>query len=154
MKRDFTENDYSEVRDLLNYPEKLKKRLGSIKDTSDVKIPDDPIEKVVFQDRAKDAIRKVAQNKGHILMVGKPGTGKSLLANMFNEVIDKSIGEFIKPKDSIVAYPGKDQNHMKIAYARPEKIDKQISELTSKVDEMQHCIDKFSLKDEIKTVKR
>ena len=36
--------------------------------------------RVIFQDRAKMAIRKVAQNRGHMLMVGRPGTGKSLTA--------------------------------------------------------------------------
>ena len=84
----YNQNDYKWVEELLCYPENLEQTLDFFEDTSEIAIPRDPIEKVIFQDKAKKAIRKIAQNKGHILMVGKPGTGKSMLANMFEEVVD------------------------------------------------------------------
>ncbi len=123
MKNDYNDNDYQWIKELMVYPQSLDKHIDFFEDTSQITIPEDPIERVVFQEKAKRAIRKIAQNKGHILMVGRPGTGKSMLANMFNEVLDKSLGEYLRPKDAIVAYPGKDQNHIRIAYEGPEIID-------------------------------
>ena len=94
----YNENDYKWIKEILLYPQNLAKHLNYLHDTSQIKIPDDPIEKVIFQDKAKKAIRKIAQNRGHMLMVGRPGTGKSLLAGMFRHVLDKSLGDYIKPK--------------------------------------------------------
>ena len=70
MNKDYKENDYIWIKELMFYPEILAKRLDFFEDTSDISIPDDPVERVIFQDRAKEAIRNIAQNKGHILMVG------------------------------------------------------------------------------------
>ena len=81
MNSDYKENDYLWIKELLDYPATLEKRLGGFSDTSQILLPEDPIDCVIFQDRAKRAIRKIAQNKGHILMVGRPGTGKSMLAS-------------------------------------------------------------------------
>ncbi len=152
MNNDYTENDYLEVHDLLSYPETLEKNLDYFGNTSEIKIPEDPIEKVIFQSKAKDAIRKIAQNKGHMLMVGRPGTGKSLLANMFQEVLDVSLGDYIRPKEAIVAYPGKDDNHVRFAYGVPETIDRQIEKITENIELAKNNIEPFSLKEQIQSV--
>jgi len=152
MNNDYTENDYLEVHDLLNYPESLKNNLNYFDDTSEISVPDDPIEKVIFQSKAKNAIRKIAQNKGHMLMVGRPGTGKSLLANMFQEVLDISLGDYIRPKEAIVAYPGKDDNHVRFAYGVPETIDRQIEKITENIEIAKNNIEPFSLKEQIQSV--
>jgi Lon-like ATP-dependent protease len=154
MKNDYKENDYCWIKELLNYPRTLKESLNFMEDTSLIAVPDDPIEKVIFQDRAKAAIRKIAQNKGHILMVGKPGTGKSMLANMFRDVLEKSLGDYIRPKDAIVAYPGKDKNHVRIAYENPEKLDNHILKVNQKIAAARNCIDEFSLSDQIDSVRK
>ena len=75
MNSDYKENDYLWIKELLDYTATLERRLGRFFDTSQILLPEDPIDCVIFQDRAKRAIRKIAQNKGHILMVGRPGTG-------------------------------------------------------------------------------
>lgn len=152
MNNDFTENDYIEVNELLEYPDKLKKSLNYFVDTSEIKVPDDPIEKVIFQSKAKNSIRKIAQNKGHMLMVGRPGTGKSLLANMFQEVLDASLGDYIRPKEAIVAYPGKDDNHVRFAYGVPETIEDQIEKIAENIEIAKNNVEPFSLKDQIKSV--
>ena len=136
------------------YPETLEKHLNYLEDTSTVKLPDDPIEKIIFQDNAKKAIRKIAQNKGHMLMVGKPGTGKSLLAGMFKHVLDKSMGDYIRPKDSIAAYPGKDNNHVRFAYAKPEKLETFIAKIREEIEVAKNSVEEFSLADQISTVKK
>ncbi|MDH4027972.1 MAG: ATP-binding protein [Nitrospirota bacterium] len=154
MSEPYNENDYKWIKELLLYPAALEKHLEYLKDTSEVKIPDDPIEKVIFQDNAKRAIRKIAQNRGHMLMVGRPGTGKSLLAGMFNHVIDRSMGDYIRPKLSIAAYPGKDSNHMRIAYADPEKLDACINDVREGIEAAKESVEVFSLSEQIASVSK
>jgi Lon-like ATP-dependent protease len=154
MSNDYKKNDYKWIKELLDYPRTLEKRLSFFEDTSQISVPDDPIDHVIFQDKAKRAIRKIAQNKGHILMVGRPGTGKSMLANMLKEVLEKSFGDYIKPKDAIVAYPGKDKNHIRIAYVNPEKIDTFITKLNNAIELARDSIDEFNLSDQIQSARR
>ena len=152
MNSDYKKNDYNWIKELMQYPQTMEERLDFFEDTSQVVVPEDPIERVIFQNRAKKAIRKIAQNKGHILMVGRPGTGKSMLADMFNDVLDRSLGEYLRPKESIVAYPGKDKNHIRIAYEHPNKIDKILSKLNREIEQARDSADEFSLTDQIKSV--
>ncbi len=154
MLNDYKENDYKWIDELMRYPESLAKNLDFFENTSEIVIPDDSIEKVIFQDRAKQAIRKVAQNKGHILMVGKPGTGKSLLADMFEKVLAKSFGNYIRPKNAVIAYPGKDKNHIRIAYESPEQVDVLLSELNENINSASSRRKKFSLLEQIQSVRK
>ncbi|MBI9077411.1 MAG: ATP-binding protein [Desulfatibacillum sp.] len=154
MRSDYKPEDYVRIEQLLQYPETLQERLSCIEDTSDVAIPKDPIEKVIFQDRAKASIRKIAQNRGHILMVGRPGTGKSLLANMFQEVLDRSLGEYLRPKNAIAAYPGKDKNHVRFAYENPEKLEQRVVNVLRSIEDAGASMDEFSLAEEIKSVRK
>ncbi len=154
MNKVYTEKDYDAVRELLRYPEFLDRYLSAFKDTSELTPASDPIEKVIFQNDAKRAIRKIAQNKGHILMVGRPGTGKSLLANMFKEVIDASMGDYLRPKESIAAFPGKDDNHVRFAYGAPEIIEKQIEKVIEDIEKARYSVEPFSLYEQIRPVVR
>ncbi|MGD8891644.1 MAG: ATP-binding protein [Desulfobacterales bacterium] len=154
MTSDYKENDYAWIKELMHYPRTLEQQLSFFKDTSKISVPKDPIEQVIFQDKAKMAIRKIAQNKGHILMVGRPGTGKSMLANMFNEVIEKSLGDYLRPKQSIVAYPGKDKNNIRIAYENSEKIDDRIAEIINRIVSVEESMDDFSLSNQIDAARK
>ncbi len=154
MSNVYNDNDYNWIKELMLYPQTLEKHLNYLEDTSQIKVPDDPIEKVIFQDKAKKAIRKIAQNKGHMLMVGKPGTGKSMLANMFKHVLDKSLGYYIRPKESIAAYPGKDSNHVRFAYADPEKLNNYIAKVKEEIETAKNNIEEFSLAEQILSVRR
>jgi len=154
MSTDYKESDYSWIQELLDYPRSLDERLRFFEDTSQISIPADPIERVIFQDRAKMAIRKVAQNRGHMLMVGRPGTGKSMLAEMFKEVLDRSIGDYLRPQDAIVVFPGKDKNHVRIAYESPEKMDWTLEELRNALDTAQNSGEEFSLEEQIRSVRQ
>jgi len=154
MYNDYNENDYKWIKELMLYPQTLEKHLNYLRDTSQVKAPDDPIEKVIFQDNAKKAIRKIAQNKGHMLMVGKPGTGKSMLATMFKHVLDKSMGDYIRPKKAIAAYPGKDNNHVRFAYVDPKKAEQCISGVQKEIEDAKNSVDEFSLADQIASIRK
>jgi len=154
MPSDYNENDYLWIKELLDYPANLEQRLGHFDDTSQIVLPDDPIDCVIFQTRAKRAIRKIAQNKGHILMVGRPGTGKSMLANMFKRVLEKSIGDYLRPSETIVAYPGKDRNHIRFAYEHPAKMELILADLNTAIETARSSLDPFSLCEEIKSARK
>ena len=64
MPDDYKENDYRWIKELLDYPANLDKNLGSFADTSQINLPQDPIDCVIFQKRAKRAIRKIARTRG------------------------------------------------------------------------------------------
>ncbi len=154
MSNVYNDNDYKWIKELLLYPKTLEKHLNYLEDTSQIKIPDDPIEKVIFQDKAKKAIRKIAQNRGHMLMVGKPGTGKSLLAGMFRHVLDISLGDYIRPKKSIVAFTGKDINHVRFAYEDPAKIGSYLVKIRAEIETAKNSFEEFSLADQIASVSK
>ncbi len=153
-QKDHDQNDHDWIKELTDYPRVLAEQLSFFEDTSEITVPDDPIEQVVFQEHAKAAIRQIAHNRGHILMVGMPGTGKSMLANMFNSVIDRSIGTYLRPKNAIVSYPGKDKNHIRIAYEDPESIDAALTNLHDAIQTAQQSIEPFSLAEQVGSVKR
>ena len=154
MPTDYRDTDHDWIRELLDYPRTLEERLRFFDDTSQIRVPDDPIERVIFQDRAKTAIRKVAQNRGHMLMVGRPGTGKSLLAEMFKDVLDRSIGDYLRPQDAIVVYPGKDKNHVRVAYESPERIERALDEIRRGIEAAQASGEDFSLEDQVRSVRK
>jgi Lon-like ATP-dependent protease len=154
MSNDYQENDHDWIKELMDYPHLLEKRLDFFEDTSQISIPDDPIDRVIFQDRAKRAIRKIAQNKGHILMVGRPGTGKSMLANMFKDVLEKSFGDYLKPQEAIIAFPGSNRNHIRFAYENPAKIEKLLCRLNMAIEAAKDNVEEFSLSDQIQSVRK
>jgi ATP-dependent Lon protease len=54
--------------------------LDQIESTTDIPIPTDPLERVIGQDDAVTLARTAATQRRHLLLVGPPGTGKSMIA--------------------------------------------------------------------------
>jgi len=54
--------------------------LDEIETTVEIPIPTDPLERVIGQDEAVTLARTAAMQRRHLLLVGPPGTGKSMIA--------------------------------------------------------------------------
>ncbi|MBI2575704.1 ATP-dependent protease LonB [Candidatus Woesearchaeota archaeon] len=59
------------------------------KSTADIKIPDKLIDQVVGQEPAVEVMKKSALQRRHVLLIGSPGTGKSMLGLGLAELLPK-----------------------------------------------------------------
>src|SRR3989338_3069623 len=61
-----------------------------MKTTKDIKVPQKIIDQVMGQDEAVKIIKKAASQRRHVLLIGDPGTGKSMLGLGLAELLPKS----------------------------------------------------------------
>ncbi len=61
----------------------------NFKTTADIKVSPNIIGQVIGQDAAVEIMRKAAQQRRHVLLIGEPGTGKSLLGVALAELLPK-----------------------------------------------------------------
>ncbi|GAA0244392.1 ATP-dependent protease LonB [Haladaptatus pallidirubidus] len=60
-----------------------------IESTEEVEIPDRLVDQVIGQDHARDVVMKAAKQRRHVMMIGTPGTGKSMLAKAMSQLLPK-----------------------------------------------------------------
>ena len=80
-----------------------------IESTDQVPIPDKLVDQVIGQEAASIVVRKASEQRRHMIMVGEPGTGKSMLA--------RSMTEFLPPEqleDVLVYRNQEDENEPKV----------------------------------------
>lgn len=68
-------------------------------------VPEKLIDQVIGQEHAVEVIRKAATQRRHVMMIGTPGTGKSMLAKAMAELLPK------EEMQDILAYPNSDDQN-------------------------------------------
>ncbi len=81
----------------------------SVDTTSDIKVPDRLIDQVIGQEHARDIVMKAAKQHRHVMMIGSPGTGKSMLAKAMTELLPKE-----DLQDVLVYHNPDDDNEPKV----------------------------------------
>jgi len=77
--------------------------------TSKIKIPKKLIDHVIGQDDAVTVAKKAALQRRHVLLIGDPGTGKSMLANAMAELLP------LDNLEDVIVYPNEeDPNNPKV----------------------------------------
>jgi len=79
------------------------------KSTADIEVPTKLIDQVIGQEHAVEVIRKAASQRRHVMMIGTPGTGKSMLAKAMAELLPKE-----ELQDVLIYHNPEDSNNPKV----------------------------------------
>ncbi|MGA9142010.1 MAG: ATP-dependent protease LonB [Methanocella sp.] len=79
------------------------------KTTADIEVPTKLIDQVIGQEHAVEVIKKAASQRRHVMMIGTPGTGKSMLAKAMAELLPKE-----ELQDVLIYHNPEDSNNPKV----------------------------------------
>jgi len=106
--------------------------LIEFKTTEEIKVPEELVGQVIGQEHAVEIIRKAAKQKRHILLIGEPGTGKSMLGMAMSELLS------VEELEDILIHPNPmDKNNPKVEIVKAgegEKIVEKYKEQKRRVE--------------------
>jgi len=105
-----TDENHEEKKILKEKPEKIQPikewiKKQSLTTTADIKVPELLLDQVIGQDKAVDIVRKAAEQKRHVMLIGDPGTGKSMVARAMTAFLPK------EELEDIIVYPNNDDSN-------------------------------------------
>jgi len=80
-----------------------------IETTADIAIPKMLVDQVIGQEQGVEIVRKAAEQKRHVMLIGDPGTGKSMLAQSISELLPKE-----ELQDVLVYHNNEDNNEPRV----------------------------------------
>src|SRR3989344_6312865 len=92
------------------------------KTTRDITIPKRIVDQIIGQENAVNIIKKVVSQRRHVLLIGEPGTGKSMVGQALAELL---------PKEKLVdvlAFPNLSDDNVPLIRAVPKGKGKEIVE--------------------------
>jgi lon-related putative ATP-dependent protease len=97
-------SEFPDIKEIPNDNENIE--LGiSFNNTGEIEVPPLLIDQILGQEDAVEIVRKAARQRRHIMMIGTPGTGKSLLAKAMAELLPK------EELEDILVYPNAEDNN-------------------------------------------
>ncbi len=97
-------NKQSELKD----PREWVKDLD-IESTEDIAVPKMLVDQVIGQKQGVEIVKKAAEQKRHVMLIGDPGTGKSMLAKSMSELLPKE-----ELQDVLVYHNQEDNNEPRV----------------------------------------
>ncbi|MBR9679554.1 MAG: ATP-dependent protease LonB [Candidatus Altiarchaeota archaeon] len=89
--------------------------------TKEIVIPPRTIDQVIGQDRAANIIKKAAMQRRHVLLIGEPGTGKSMLAQGMSELLP------MEQLEDLLTFPNQENDNEPIIKTFPAGYGKVIT---------------------------